>query len=90
MPMKTTCVTPGCPSATVAAWTASHWPMISLGVRLRDNFIVPVAQKVQPAAQPTWLERHSVPRSPLGIQTDSMDSPSRRQNRNFMVPSTDR
>ena len=42
---------------------ATTWPTISEALRFRMMPICPVAQKVQPMAQPTWLERQSVTRS---------------------------
>ncbi len=62
MPMNTrfTGTPSGCP------WwfsMATTWPTISAAVRLRTMPICPVAQKVQPMAQPTWLERQRVTRS---------------------------
>ena len=35
----------------------SAWSRISDAVRLRPNFIEPVAQNVQASGQPDWLER---------------------------------
>jgi len=43
------------------------WPTISLGVRLRTSFCVPVWQKLQVSVQPIWLEMQSVPRSSSGM-----------------------
>ncbi len=37
----------------------SAWSSISEVVRLRPNFMRPVAQKVQVSGQPDWLERQS-------------------------------
>ena len=48
------------------------WPTISLGVRLRTSFCVPVWQNEQVSVQPTWLEMQSVPRSCFG-DIDGLD-----------------
>ena len=44
----------------VASASARTWPVISAGVRLRTNPILPVRQKSQSIAQPTWLEMQNV------------------------------
>ena len=54
------------------------------------NPIAPVAQNAHCSAQPACDEMHSVIRSPSGMATVSIASPSRRRNRNFSVPSFDR
>ncbi len=50
--------------------------------------ILPVAQKSQAAAQPTWLETHSVVR-PVAIRrtTDSSKSPAGVRNSSLVAPS---
>jgi hypothetical protein len=53
MPMKTAWLT----GSTLRKWSA--WSRISDAVRLRPNFILPVAQKVQVSGQPDWLDRQS-------------------------------
>ena len=53
MPMKTAWLT----GSIRRKWSA--WSTISDSVRLRPNFIRPVAQKVHVSGQPDWLERHS-------------------------------
>jgi hypothetical protein len=56
----------GSPMPMKTAWSTSvlrrkcrAWSRISLVVRLRPNFMAPVAQKVQVRGQPDWLLRHS-------------------------------
>ena len=56
----------GSPIPMKTAWLTSSlrrkcsaWSRISDAVRLRPNFIVPVAQKVQVSGQPDWLDRQS-------------------------------
>ena len=51
MPMNTTWLT------SSLRRKCSAWSRISEVVRLRPNFIVPVAQKVHVSGQPDWLER---------------------------------
>ena len=46
---------------------ANTWPTISPAVRLRTSRCVPVWQNVQLSVQPTWLDKHSVPRSVSGM-----------------------
>ena len=53
MPMKTAWLT-----ASVRR-KCSAWSRISEAVRLRPNFIRPVAQNVQVSGQPDWLDRQS-------------------------------
>jgi hypothetical protein len=53
MPMKTAWFT----GSFLRKWSA--WSRISEAVRLRPNFIVPVAQNVHVSGQPDWLETHS-------------------------------
>ena len=53
IPMKTTWLT------SSLRRKCSAWSRISDAVRLRPNFIVPVAQKVQVSGQPDWLDRQS-------------------------------
>jgi hypothetical protein len=52
--------------------------------------MVPVAQKVQPMAQPTWDETHSVARVPCRITTASTRSPSCKRTRSLVVDLADR
>ncbi len=59
MPMKTQWST----SSMRRKWSA--WSRISEAVRLRPNFIVPVAQKVQVSGQPDCDERQSERRPSL-------------------------
>ena len=66
------------PRARIRAIT---WPTISPAERLRRMPMAPVAQKVQPMAQPTWLLMHRVTRglrTSRGMCTASMRSPSAR------------
>ena len=49
----------------------------------------PVEQKVQPIAQPAWVEMQSVRRVGVGISTDSISSSSCRRHSCFSVPSLD-
>ena len=56
----------GSPMPMNTAWSTapmrrkwSAWSTISEAVRLRPNFICPVAQKVQVSGQPDCEERHS-------------------------------
>jgi hypothetical protein len=51
MPMKTAWLTAS------TRLKCSAWSRISDAVRLRPNFIRPVAQNVQVSGQPDWLER---------------------------------
>src|SRR3954463_16072243 len=53
IPMKTTFVTRSLRRKCRA------WSRISDAVRLRPNFIMPVAQNVQVSGQPDWLDTHS-------------------------------
>ena len=53
MPMNTAWLT----GSLRRKWSA--WSRISDVVRLRPNFIAPVAQKVQVSGQPDWLDRQS-------------------------------
>ena len=64
-------------------------PAISNASRLRLKPIAPVAQNAHCSAQPACDEMHSVTRSPSGIATVSIASPSCRRKRNFSVPSAD-
>ena len=86
MPMKTTLVGAAAGSRRTISRT---WPAISKAERLRRNPMRPVAQKVQPSAQPAWEEMQRVRRDPLGIRTLSIASPSARRQRYFRVPSAD-
>jgi hypothetical protein len=47
--------------------TASNWPTISPRLRLRPKPSAPVAQKAQPAGQPTIDDTHTVFRSLYGM-----------------------
>ena len=49
--------------------------------------ILPVRQKPQSIAQPTWLEMQNVIAGVSGMNTDSMRRPSASSSRNFCVPS---
>jgi hypothetical protein len=56
----------GSPMPMNTAWSTSvlrrkwrAWSTISAVVRLRPNFIAPVAQNVHVSGQPDWLLRHS-------------------------------
>mmetsp|Transcript_55979 Transcript_55979/g.121865 ORF Transcript_55979/g.121865 Transcript_55979/m.121865 type:complete len:229 (+) Transcript_55979:951-1637(+) len=61
---------------------------ISSADKLRLKPICPVAQKVQPMAQPTWDEMQAVRLFvSYGISTDSMSWPSARRHKRFCVPS---
>ena len=51
--------------------------------------MVAVRQKVQPIAQPTWLETHSVRRDASGMKTASRNFSSAVFRRYFIVPSLD-
>ena len=78
------------PSHARAACTC---PRISPMLMLRVKPSLPVLQKVQAMAQPTWVDRHWVMRvvpalSVLGISTVSTCSPSARRSRNLTVPSS--
>ncbi len=60
----------GSPMPMKTAWSTSSrrlkcsaWSRISLAVRLRPNFIWPVAQKLQVSGQPDCEDRHSERRS---------------------------
>ena len=53
MPMNTALVT----ASVRRKWSA--WSRISDVVRLRPNFMRPVAQNVQVSGQPDWLDRQS-------------------------------
>ena len=53
MPMNTAWLTPS------VRLKCSAWSRISEVVRLRPNFICPVAQKVHVSGQPDWLDRQS-------------------------------
>ena len=53
MPMKTTW------STSSMRRKCSAWSRISLTVRLRPNFIVPVAQKVHVSGQPDCEDKHN-------------------------------
>jgi hypothetical protein len=62
----------GSPMPMKTAWSTasmrrkcSAWSRISDAVRLRPNFIAPVAQKVQVSGQPDWEERQSERRPSL-------------------------
>ena len=55
---------PSSTSRRLARWT---WSTISPAVRCRASPMVPVMQKVQPSAQPTWVETQSVLRSGSGM-----------------------
>jgi hypothetical protein len=62
----------GSPMPMKTAWSTgslrrkcSAWSRISLVVRLRPNFIAPVAQKVQVSGQPDWELRQSERRPSL-------------------------
>ena len=46
---------------------SSTWPTISPAVRLRTRRCVPVWQNEQFSVQPTWVDRHKVPRSASGM-----------------------
>jgi len=48
-----------------------------------------VTQNAQASAQPAWLERQSVRRSPSGMSTASIEAPSIRRSRYFAVPSSE-
>ncbi len=51
--------------------------------------ILPVRQKAQPIAQPTCVEMQNVFEGVSGMNTDSINWPSARRSRNFVVPSLD-
>ena len=62
----------GSPMPMKTAWSTdsmrrkcSAWSRISPAVRLRPNFIVPVAQNVHVSGQPDCEDRHSERRSSL-------------------------
>ena len=66
----------------------SAWSRISDVVRLRPNFIVPVAQKVQVSGQPDCDDTHSDRRpSRKRISTASSGRPSPVRSSTFSVPS---
>ena len=68
MPMKTMLVIPG--ASAPGSRAARHaCPTISARVRLPSKPCLPVAQKLQSRAQPTWDEMHSVLR--LGAAPES-------------------
>ena len=50
-----------------ASRATSSWLTISWARRLRTSGIVPVWQNEQVRLQPTWVERHSVPRAASGM-----------------------
>ena len=63
---------------------------ISVSVKSRVKPIWPVAQNVQPIAQPTCDEMHAVRRlSEYGIRTDSMSASSWHRQSRLRVPSFD-
>ena len=55
-------------------WSA--WSRISAAVRLRPNFIAPVAQNVQVSGQPDWLLRHSDAAPVAVAHQDGLDRPA--------------
>ncbi len=63
------------------------WSRISPIDRLRFTPLRPLAQKMQPMAQPTWELTQMVRRSSSRMRTVSICSPSRRVSRSFSVPS---
>ncbi len=89
MPMNTTLVTGGLSSGSQpSCWLASHtWPTMSAADRLRLKPCLPVAQKAQSIAQPTWLEMHSVRRAGSGMNTVSMAWPPSMESIHLRVPS---
>ena len=74
------------PSASRASMS---WPTISPVSRLRTQGWVPVWQKRQFSVQPTWEERHSVPRSSSGMNTISASLASGKRNSHLRVPSVE-
>jgi len=89
MPMKTTLLSRS-PRARSSEEKRAACSKISASLRSRRKPICPVAQKVQPIAQPTCDEMHAVRRrSSYGISTDSMSDPSWQRQRRFCVPSLD-
>ena len=65
-------------------------PTISPAVRFLTSPILPVRQKAQAIAHPTWVEMQKVIAGVSGMKTDSMCRPSASSSRNFSVPSADR
>ena len=66
------------------------WPTISPALRFLTSPILPVRQKAQAIAHPTWVEIQNVIAGVSGMNTDSMCRPSASSSRNFSVPSVDR
>ncbi len=83
MPMTTMLVM--VPKVRAAIYSAT----ISSEVRERTTPREPLAQKAQPMAQPTCVERHCVKRSVAGMRTVSTLLPSAKPMRSFFVPSED-
>ena len=75
--------------------TSMNCPAISAAERFRDHPSRPLAQNLQPYAQPTWVLMQIVRRSlaspykagDAGISTLSINAPSGSRNRNFCVVS---
>ena len=80
MPMKTTFVMRPSRRDISTAWSS-----ISPTVRFRVKPSAPVAQKAQPIAQPTWVERQTVWRLSSRIETASTRAPSSKRKRYFAV-----
>ena len=72
MPMKTTCDT----RAVVTCWARTTCSTISPASRWRSKPACPVAQNVQPIAQPAWDDTQTVARSPVRMSTVSTCAPS--------------
>ena len=87
MPMNTRFLSGLRPCSRAYLRATSTWPRISPLVRLRVKPMSPVAQKVQPMGQPTWVDRHWVSRPSPGMSTVSTSAPSAMRRRNFTVPS---
>ncbi len=66
----------GCSSKPVAEASVMTCPTISPAVRCRTSPILPVRQKPQDMAQPTWVDTQKVMAGVSGMNTDSIRRPS--------------
>ena len=79
MPMNTTLVMPRRSPRSASQFAARQtWPTISALLKLPAKPCLPVAQKLQSRAQPTWEEMHSVLRvaSPASLRRSGMSTVS--------------
>ena len=85
IPMSTTLPSWPQPSNLQRLEAITTCSTISPELSCRPKPASPVAQKVQPIAQPAWLETHTVVRSRYRIRTVSMRLPSRVSSSHFNV-----